>query len=165
MSVTEPLRREHADLLPHLTELDDLASGIDDWRADTTTRLRAAVEFLQDHLVPHARAEEAALYPLVEELMDAPGATDTMRADHVEIVRRISALAAAIADVGAAPPTAARAEQLRGELYGLSAILQLHFRKEEEVLLPVLDAGLDADEGTRLFAAMSAAAHGHDDHH
>jgi hypothetical protein len=41
----------------------------------------------------------------------------------------------------------------------LSAILQLHFRKEEEVLLPVLDASLSANEAAALFARMGAVAH------
>ena len=45
------------------------------------------------------------------------------------------------------------------QLVSLSAILQLHFRKEEEVLLPVLDASLSADEAAALFARMGAVAH------
>jgi iron-sulfur cluster repair protein YtfE (RIC family) len=159
MSVTEPLRHEHADLLPRLAELDTLASGVDRWQTDTPTRLRATIEFLQDHLLPHARAEEAALYPTVERVMAAPGATDTMKADHVEIVRRVDTLSTTAADIGAGPPTGTRAEQLRAELYGLSAILRLHFRKEEEVLLPVLDAQLSPDEATQLFTEMGAVAH------
>jgi iron-sulfur cluster repair protein YtfE (RIC family) len=162
MNVTEPLRREHAELRPHLAELDRLPAHLGDWNTDSPARLHAIVEFLQDHLMPHARAEEAALYPAVEEAMQAPGATDTMRADHGEIARRIDALATLVTSIGAGPPSDGQAEQLRAQLYGLSAVLQLHFAKEEEVLLPVLDAHLDAGDAAQLFARMSAVAHPHE---
>jgi iron-sulfur cluster repair protein YtfE (RIC family) len=159
MSVTEPLRREHADLRPHVAELDGVAGRLDDWNADISAQLLEIVEFLERSLMPHAHAEEAALYPAVEEAMQAPGATDTMIADHAEIVRRINALAALTASVGSESPSSAETEQLRAQLYGLSAILHLHFAKEEEVLLPVLDAHLDADDAAQLFARMRAVAH------
>jgi iron-sulfur cluster repair protein YtfE (RIC family) len=94
--------------------------------------------------------------------MQAPGATDTMRADHGEIARRIDVLASLVSSIGAGPPSDAQAEQLRAQLYGLGAVLDLHFAKEEDVLLPVLDAHLDADDAAQLFARMSAAAHPND---
>ncbi|HMA47634.1 MAG TPA: hemerythrin domain-containing protein [Frankiaceae bacterium] len=161
MSVTEPLRHEHADLLPHLADLDRVAAGLGDWRPDTPARLDGIVGFLRGHLVPHARAEEVALYPRVEQAMGAPGATDTMTADHAEIVRRIDALAATVATVGTGPASAEQTEQLRAQLYGLAAILVLHFRKEEDVLLPVLDARLSPDDARAMFAEMAAVAHPH----
>ena len=159
MRVTEPLRSEHADLRPRLAELDSLAASLDQWNVETPTRLRGIVEFLQGHLMPHARAEEVALYPTVEEVMHAPGATDTMKADHAEIVRRIDALAATTISIDIEPTSPEQTERLRAQLYGLSAILALHFAKEEEVLLPILDAKLNVDEAAQLFAKMRAAAH------
>jgi hemerythrin-like domain-containing protein len=161
MTLTQPLRDEHADLLPHLAELDTVAAGFAEWQADTPARLDGIVEFLRGHLVPHARAEEAALYPRVEQAMSAPGATDTMKADHVEIVRRIDALAALVAAVDGGPASPDQAEQLRAQLYGLAAILALHFHKEEDVLLPVLDAKLSAEDAKAMFADMVAVAHPH----
>ena len=161
MSVTEPLRHEHADLLPHLAELDAVAASLGSWEPDTGRRLQGIVEFLRGHLVPHARAEEAALYPAVERAMGAPGATDTMKADHVEIVGRIERLADSVTAVGAGPASAAQAEQLRAQLYGLSAILHLHFHKEEDVLLAVLDARLTQGEAQQMFTEMVAVAHPH----
>jgi iron-sulfur cluster repair protein YtfE (RIC family) len=153
MSVTDPLREEHAHLRPHLDELDAVADTLDSWTDETPARLDAILDFLRGHLVPHARAEEDVLYPAVERAMGAPGATATMVADHREIVRRTDALA-----VGAATGPAA-ASTLRRQLYGLRAILDLHFDKEEEVLLPVLDAQLTPEQADRLFADMSASAH------
>lgn len=161
MTVTQPLRDEHAGLLPRLLELDTVAADLGDWHADTAARLKGIVGLLRDHLIPHAHAEEAALYPRVEQVMGAPGATDTMKADHTEIVRRIDRLAVLVAAVGGGPASAEQTEELKAQLYGLAAILVLHFRKEEDVLLPVLDAHLSATDADALFTDMTAVAHPH----
>jgi hypothetical protein len=52
-------------------------------------------------------------------------------------------------------------EDVKGQLYGLWAILQLHFAKEEEVLLPVLDVALAPADVRRLFDQMSARTRPH----
>lgn len=157
---TEPLRAEHRDLLPHLLSLDTAANDVAGWDRDAAvSALGEIVGFLRGHLVPHAAAEEAVLYPAIEEAMAAPGATATMRADHVEIVARIDRLADTAAAVEQRWPDEVLAPDLAHQLVGLSAILQLHFHKEEEVLLPVLDASLDADAATALFARMGEVAH------
>ena len=69
----EPLRSEHRELLPHLDELRVLADGIGRWSTHWTDRVAGTVTFLRQDLVPHARAEEAVLYPEVERLLGAPG--------------------------------------------------------------------------------------------
>jgi iron-sulfur cluster repair protein YtfE (RIC family) len=159
--VTEPLRAEHRDLMPHLERLRETAGCVRSWTSETPGRLADAVAFLREHLVPHARAEEAFLYPAVEEAMDSPHATDTMVADHVEIVRRIDTLVSVIESVGAGPADPPQTDELEAQLYGLHAILRLHFAKEEEVLLPELDAHMTQDRADAMFAAMTAVAHPH----
>jgi iron-sulfur cluster repair protein YtfE (RIC family) len=157
---TEPLRAEHRDLLPHLRALDTAANEVATWSRDEALHVLAeVVRFLREHLVPHATAEEHVLYPAVEEAMAAPGATATMRADHTEIVARIDRLADTVATIEQQWPDADVARDLVHQLVGLSAILQLHFDKEEEILLPVLDARLSVDEATELFGRMGEAAH------
>ena len=87
MGVADPLRDEHAELLPHLESLLAAAivvEGIDD---EVPAVLDTVLAFLRDSLIPHARAEDAALYPVVEQVMNAPGATATMSRDHLEVVR------------------------------------------------------------------------------
>jgi iron-sulfur cluster repair protein YtfE (RIC family) len=138
--------------------LRDLAADVGSWSADTPRRLDDTVNVLREHLVPHARAEEIVLYPAVEVTMDAPHATDTMVRDHAEIRRRVDRLGALAATVGASPPELPLAEELREQLYGLYAILRLHFLKEEEVLLPVIDAGMTHEQGEAMFADMAAVS-------
>ena len=157
---TEPLRAEHRDLLPHLQGLATVADEVDRWDADEAAQvLGRIVGFLRGHLIPHARAEEQVLYPAIEEAMDAFGATATMCADHAEIVSRIDRLADTAATVATQWPDRAVARDLIHQLIGLSAIVLLHFRKEEEVLLPVLDNTLGPDDAAALFARMGEEAH------
>jgi iron-sulfur cluster repair protein YtfE (RIC family) len=159
--VTEPLRAEHRELVPRLAELDQRPSTLAKWSApEAEERLGRILGFLRDHLVPHAAAEEAVLYPAVEDAMGAPGATGTMRADHSEIVARLDRLADTVADVAGSWPAVELIDEVANQLAGLSAIVGLHFRKEEDVLLPVLDRVLSPEAAGLLFARMGEAAHG-----
>ena len=54
--------------------MDALRPGLDDVYA-----------FLSHHLMPHAQAEERALYPVVQRVMGASQATATMSRDHLAI--------------------------------------------------------------------------------
>ncbi|HEX8805174.1 MAG TPA: hemerythrin domain-containing protein [Acidimicrobiales bacterium] len=157
---TEPLRAEHRDLLPHVGAIDTAADELREWSGDEAVHvLGDIVGFLQGHLVPHATAEEEVLYPAVEDAMAARGATATMQADHAEIVARIDRLTETARAVEQRWPDEALATDLAHQLIGLSAILQLHLRKEEDVLLPVLDAQLTPDQARELFSRMGQVAH------
>ena len=110
------------------------------------------------HLIPHAQAEDAALYPIVGRIMGAPEATATMRRDHAEVGRLTGELGALRARLAAGVAEEAVLRDLRRVLYGLYALVTVHFAKEEEVYLPLLDARLTADAATELFRDMEAAA-------
>jgi iron-sulfur cluster repair protein YtfE (RIC family) len=158
-TVTQPLRDEHKDLLPHVEELREAADAIGRVPDDELRRqLDAAYEFLARHLIPHATAEDRALYPVVDRVLGAPGATGTMSRDHVEVGRLTDELRALRAEAGAKGVDEARATALRRVLYGLYALVKVHFAKEEEVYLPLLDAKLPADEARSMFEAMERAA-------
>jgi iron-sulfur cluster repair protein YtfE (RIC family) len=47
---------------------------------------------------------------------------------------------------------------LQRVLYGLYALVKVHFAKEEEVYLPILEERLTAGEAAKMFAAMESAA-------
>lgn len=149
---TEPLRAEHRALLSQLGEIERLAGELPTLPPDVArARLRRLIAFLRHHLLPHALAEEKVLYRAVEAAMSAPGAMATMSADHSEIQRRIEVLDAATAPASALSSVPAM-------LYGLSAIVLLHFRKEDEVLLPILDQALSHEDAMQLFQQMAAEA-------
>ncbi len=158
--VTQPLHEEHQALLPQVERLRAIADFIGEapWPL-LKPGLDEVYDFLAHHLIPHAQAEEHALYPVVQQVMGAPEATRTMAHDHAEIRRLTEELAALRAELSRAPVTGVQVQALRRVLYGLYALLKLHFAKEEEVYLPLLDARLSPAEARQMFAALEAAAH------
>jgi len=156
---TQPLRDEHQELRPHVERLRQAAEAVG---ASPTPAFRALLDevgnFLGSHLIPHAQAEEAALYPVVARLMGAQEATATMRRDHIEIGRLIDELRTLQDQLADATYEPGEAESLRRTLYGLYAVIALHFAKEEEIYLPLLDARLSAGEAHEMFQRMEQAA-------
>ena len=158
-SIMQPLREEHQELLPQIERLRAVADLVGDASAET---LRHAVDeiyaFLTLHLIPHAHAEDAALYPVVGKLMGAAQATATMSRDHVEVGRLTDELAAVQSEIATSYPDERQAKALRRVLYGLYALIKVHFAKEEEIYVPLLEARLTGDEARELFEAMEHAA-------
>jgi iron-sulfur cluster repair protein YtfE (RIC family) len=156
-AATEPIRVDHRELAPEIDELAHTASWISTAPPPVVReKLQDAVEFLRYRLMPHASAEEAWLYPAVEGAMRAPGATETMRRDHDEVLRRLEALEQLRDEIDDAP-TEAQRDQLAAALHGLHAIVSLHFAKEEELYLPILDRSLTPEDAELLFERMEAA--------
>ncbi len=157
-AITQPLRDEHKELFPHVETLKTAADQVSEVLSKRARLdIEEAYAFLAHHLLPHAYAEEQALYPAVQKVMGSPLATATMSRDHVEVGRLTEELK------GLLPPrdsvlSPAQAAGLRRVLYGLYALVKVHFAKEEEVYLPLLDARLTSAEAGQMFEAMEAAA-------
>jgi len=111
--------------------------------------LRRSLDFLQQHLLVHAGAEDRVLYPEVAELLGAPRATETMSRDHIEVERLTSDLARA--------PVSER-EAIARLAYGLYALVSLHFAKEEEIYLELMDAAMSSEAVAALYQRMEQAA-------
>jgi len=163
MARMQPLRDEHAELAPHIDALRTAADAVSNVApAELMVLVDGSYELLAHHLIPHAAAEEAALYPAVQRVVGAVEATATMARDHVEVhaltdelagYRKQLALTSALDDQ--------LANGLRRVLYGLYHLVKVHFAKEEEVYLPILEERLSPDEATAMFNAMTRAAHHH----
>ncbi len=156
-SVTQPLRDEHRELHVHVDEIRSVADALGDRPPQALAdRLHDVASFPRHDLLRHASAEEAALYPVVGRLMGAPSATATMARDHREIEglsERLDGLVGSLQAGGADPA------ELRRVLYGLHAVVTLHFAKEEEIYLPFLDERLGPEDAARLFEDLEEAAH------
>ncbi len=130
--VTEPLRRRHERLRPGVERLAEVAREIPSL---SLHERRAAVaellDFLRGELRRHAEAEEAWLYPEIAHRLRHPAATAGMAFDH-ELLREQTDLLESVDEHDA--------DGLQAVLYGLHALLDAHFRKEEEVYLPFLDS-------------------------
>lgn len=132
MRPTEPFRREHEQLLSHIEHVGQAAREVPKLSQDDRSALVGRIlEFLQGTLVPHAQAEEKVLYPEWAKLVGFEDAAVPMVHDHEAIVDRIERLAQA---------DAADVETLQELLYGLYALISVHFRKEEDIQLPAFDS-------------------------
>jgi quercetin dioxygenase-like cupin family protein/uncharacterized protein (DUF2249 family) len=156
-SVAQLILEEHAGLFPHLEDLGHLADEIQDLEGDQLgERLGGVLAFLKGGLLPHAEEEERSVYPAVERALRAVGGgTDTMSADHV----RIRDLIAELEALAASDQSPANRRREQALLDGLRTVLELHFTKENERYLPLLDL-LPPQERARLHEHLSG---GHQD--
>ena len=152
MRATEPFRQEHVALLDHIGHIAQAAREMPRLSMDERLMLVGRIlAFLTDTLVPHAKAEEEILYPEWARLVGFDDAAVPMVHDHEAIVARIHQLEATdVHDVDA----------LQEILYGLYALISVHFRKEEDLQLPVFDA--NPSVAARVLDRMgSMAGHAH----
>ncbi len=125
---------EHDELRPVLPLLrsaaDTLAAGTDPQAVDT---LRRAYASLVERLIPHEEAEETELYPALARALGNGDAIAPMSRAHAEIgrlTRRLQTHLDALAAGAELDPE--RQQDLLACLYGLHALLQLHYLQEEE---------------------------------
>lgn len=148
MRPTEPFRREHEALLEHIEHLAQAAREMPHLSEEERDVTRARIlGFLRGTLMPHAKAEEEVLYPEWAELVGFADAAVPMIHDHEAIVARIERLEEADVD---------DVDTLQELLYGLYALISVHFRKEEDLQLPAFDAAPEVAE--QVLARMGAAA-------
>ncbi|NUS41220.1 MAG: heavy metal translocating P-type ATPase, partial [Terrabacter sp.] len=93
--------------------------------------VHALIDRLALELVPHERADEEELMPLVARALGTP-ATATMRRTHAEIEHQVSRLRRLVEGIDPARVTPEDVVELRRLLYGLYAVCRLHNSQEEE---------------------------------
>lgn len=130
-TLTEPLRRHHDEFRPGLAHIAEVAERLPQLSDEGRRQeLAEVLEFLRGRLRLHAEAEELWLYPRVALRLRHPRATAVMEFDHVLLREYVEALQSAdVADTSV----------LQRLLFGVHALLEAHFRKEEEVFLPLLE--------------------------
>jgi iron-sulfur cluster repair protein YtfE (RIC family) len=128
---TETVRQDHAKLRD---EVEHIRLAARELPAVSPEERHAIVEgildFLRETLLPHAEEEEQWLYAAVGEVLGNPESTRPMTHDHIAIRARAIELAATEDwDV----------DRLLELLYGLYALISVHFWKEEQLYLPLLE--------------------------
>jgi heavy metal translocating P-type ATPase len=146
---------EHRQLRPRLDALRDAADALGAGADDAAlAAVRTVHEFLVTEIDPHERAEDAQLYPAVDHLLGDVPATETMSRAHAEISRQIRRLGILLADLDPGALEEQDIAELRRVLYGLHAVLTLHFTQEDEAYLSLL-ADRDADASGAPATALS----------
>jgi hemerythrin-like domain-containing protein len=157
-AMTQPLRDEHRELRPMIERIRHVADAVGVVPPQALHEQVAEVRaFLAEELLPHAKGEEAALYPAVARILGSPEATATMRHDHGEVAWLTEQLAAVLPELRAPSLPLEVERALRRILYGLYALVRVHVEEEEDIYLPLLDAQLTAEEAREMFRVMHLA--------
>jgi iron-sulfur cluster repair protein YtfE (RIC family) len=129
-TLAESIHKDHHELLEDVEHIRLAARELRGLSPEERRLLLDRVlDFLRETLVPHAKLEERELYPKVARILGHPDATAPMIYDHLAIRERIVELGETSTD---------EIERLEELLYGLHALIKAHFRKEEELYLPLL---------------------------
>jgi soluble P-type ATPase len=144
-------RSEHRSLRPRVDRLLTTADRLGTVDPSTAYTLVAEVHrFLVDELLPHELAEDRELYPALTRVLGGSDPTGTMSRGHAEIAHLTRRLGRLLDDV--APGDACTGHRADGRLedddtldarrllYGLHAVLNLHFSQEDEGYLSLADA-------------------------
>jgi hypothetical protein len=128
---SETLRTEHERLLDHAEHIRIAALELPTLSPEETRELiDRIVSFLRGPFAAYGESEARALYPHLDRLLHDPHATAGMKYDLDAIAHYADALAHANVH------ETATLQQL---LYGVHAVITLHFRKEDGLCLPLLE--------------------------
>jgi heavy metal translocating P-type ATPase len=131
--IAERFRAEHKEFMPALQRVRITADRLGTMSSEETrVSLEAVSEFLLVRLPRHEEEEEAAVYPVVAKLMGGEDPMSSMARAHVEIDHLARVYQQLLSELPAEGPGADDLMDLRRVLYGLHAILRLHFAQEEE---------------------------------
>ena len=156
-SITKPLIDEHKALYRQVENLRFAGDAVgESLTTSAHDKIEQAYDFLTRELYPHAQAEDQVLYPIVQKIMDSPLATATMSRDHMEVERLTQELGSLRVHKAQLSVPFDHAMALRRVLYSLYALIKLHFAKEEEIYLPLLDSKLTEQEAHEMFEKMDA---------
>lgn len=128
------LQVEHQQLKPVLESVRSLADRLNSLSGPVAAAELAALnERLLNQLVPHERQDDSELYPRIAILTGGDDPMAAMNNTHREIFRITRRLAHIAQDLPAEGPDPAYLQEIQRLLYGLDAILRMHFAQEEEL--------------------------------
>ena len=90
-------------------------------------------------LLPHEQAEDLELYPVLAQVLGGEDPTGTMSRGHAEIIHLARRLGRILDDLPPEELTGDDVQELRTVLYGLYAVLRLHFAEEDEGYFSMLE--------------------------
>jgi soluble P-type ATPase len=131
VALARELRAEHDAALPVIDQIRTVADALSTHDRDLGPS-RVLLGRLENELLPHERADEAVLVPLVARALGGSESTAAMSRTHAEIEHQIVRVHRLLADLDNETAQPEDIVELRRILYGLYAVLQLHNAQEEE---------------------------------
>jgi heavy metal translocating P-type ATPase len=134
------LKSEHEHLAGPLDRLRTVADQLSELAPREAAGALAEVELLvRERLMQHEREDEAELYPVIERALGGSDPIPAMHRTHREVQRLGGLLGRMVADLPPQGPDQAAINDFRRVLYGLEAILRLHFAQEDELYCGLAD--------------------------
>jgi heavy metal translocating P-type ATPase len=138
--IGERCREEHRELWPDIKRIRHIADRLD---VRPTRTAQIEVErlhrFLVEKILPHNAAEDSTVYPVVARLIGGDDPTAPMSRSHLEIAHMVRVLGRHLNELPPEGPALEDMRDLRRILYGLDAILRLHFTQEDEAYIALID--------------------------
>ena len=131
VAVARELKVEHDAVLAVVEQIRAVADTLSVQDCDLTPA-HTLLDRLEGELLPHERADEAQLVPLVARALGGSDATAAMSRTHAEIEHQVSRLRRLLRDVDNDTVQPEDVVELRRLLYGLYGVLRLHNAQEEE---------------------------------
>jgi heavy metal translocating P-type ATPase len=133
------IREEHREFMPEVQRIRQVADRLEQMDPQTAREeLEKIHRFLVDELIPHEAEEDASVYPAIAEIIGGDDPTAAMTRAHQEINHRIRIFGRLLEEIPEEGPGPEDIAELRRILYGLHAILHLHFKQEEEAYLALI---------------------------
>jgi heavy metal translocating P-type ATPase len=146
-NVGDRFRDEHREFVPWLARIRTVADRLESYSpVEARDELQQIRWFLTERLPQHEEEEEAAVYPVVSRLMGGEDPMGTMARAHLEIDHLSRVFVHLVDDVPPEGPAVEDLVDLRRVLYGLHAILRLHFAQEEEAYSWLASETLESEE-------------------
>jgi heavy metal translocating P-type ATPase len=134
------LRAEHDAVLPLIEQIRSVADGLSN-RDSNLAPVHTLLDRLEGELLPHERADEQLLVPLVDRALGGTDATAAMSRTHAEIEHQVSRLRRLLMGLEIETVQPEDVVELRRLLYGLYAVLRLHNAQEEEGAFSLVPQG------------------------
>jgi heavy metal translocating P-type ATPase len=132
--LAQSLASAHRALRPQVGELATLAARLESLPGpEARAQLERLRDMLEKELLPHEREEQAMAYPVIGRMLKAEDPTGPLIQTHHEIHRLTRLFGRLVAHLPVEGPAREDCRDLRRVLYGLHAILCLHFAQEEEL--------------------------------
>jgi heavy metal translocating P-type ATPase len=124
----------HRALRPRIGELAAVAARLDSLpAAEARSQLEQLRDMLEKEILPHEREEQLTAYPILQQILKPENPTGPLIQTHYEIHRLTRLFGRLVAQLPSQTLTPEDFRDLRRVLYGLHAILTLHFAQEDEL--------------------------------
>lgn len=151
------VHEEHREMLPHVKAMRTTAELVGHTpHSVVVARCEEALQFVRHHLLPHARAEEQFLYPVLDRLERARLGSALLRWDHEQMEKLSEDLRREWEKlVSNRLMTDDVERRVRETLLGLHDLIVGHFGKEDDLVIPLLEENLSQEEADEIEHDMS----------